>query len=284
MVPNLFLIGAQKGGSTNLFAYINQHPDITPFGKEKEPNIFCASTEEEARERLANSFCGENESTYYIDGSVNYTRYPRFASSVRNIKNICGEKNLKFIYILRNPVNRLISNYFWNAERFGESRSLELAIKSEEQYVQTSLYDLQIDQYLKYFDISQFYFVCFEDFIKSPSQESNKIFEWLELDKVENFAIQNEKNSTNKTITRSARFPIVNNLIWSFHPLRRAINKIFPQKVIDRMVKLLTRVKDRQEIQNNLKQDLLEKYFLDSIQRTAQLTGLNLSKWLNHFK
>lgn len=288
LVPNLFLIGAQKGGSTSLFTYLIQHPDITPLGKAlgkgKEPNVFCADTEEQVYEQLSKASLEQTDCRYYIDASVNYSRYPRFSNTVRNVYKVCDAEKLKFIYIIRNPVDRLISNYFWNTDNFGESRSLEFALQTEEQYIKTSLYDLQIEQYLQYFSIDRFHFVRFEDFVESPCQTANSIFGWLGLDELENLSAKGKRGATNKNVTRAAKFPVVNNLIWSSRPLRTVINQLFTQSTIKRMSKFLTKEQVRPEVSTAFKRHLLEEHFLESIQRTSKMTGLNLSQWLDSFR
>lgn len=198
--PNLFLIGTQKGGSTSLFRYLCQHPNISSLGT-KEPNIFSANSLTEVKSRLSNYSFDLSKHKYYIDGSPNYTRYPRFSNTAENINTFCEKSQVRFIYILRNPVERLISNYFWNAQNFGESRSLENAIQKEEQYIQTSLYDVQIEEYLKFFALEQFYFLTLEQFKKNPFDESNKIFLWLELDCVDNLCYVEKLAQTQKVVT-----------------------------------------------------------------------------------
>ena len=39
-VPNLFLVGAPKCGTTSLYMYLKQHPEIYMSGN-KEPHFFC---------------------------------------------------------------------------------------------------------------------------------------------------------------------------------------------------------------------------------------------------
>ncbi|WGL15744.1 sulfotransferase [Microbulbifer bruguierae] len=281
LLPNLFLIGTQKGGSTSLFTYLEQHPEINSYGNLKEANVFNANSEKGARERLAALPVTGQDCQYRLDGSVNYSRYPRISSCAENIHAICRGAEVRFIYILRNPIDRLLSNYFWNVNHFGETRSIEQAVEMEAQYIDTGRYDFQIQQYLQYFDRSQFYFLRFDDFARDPRSEVKKIFAWLKLEPLIDLEVRKQRGKTEREQIRKPRMALLNWIIWKFHPLRALINRVFPQKFIRQAAKWLTKAQPGESLREEYKQELLDQHFRDSICRTEKITGLDLSDWLH---
>ena len=133
-MPNFIVIGAQKSGTSSMFSYLRQHPQIVrPIFK--EPYFFdrnyhrglgwygCNFPSRRAIDRLNDRFgrphlTFEATATYVFDENVP-------ARIARDLKT------RKFILLLRNPVERAISAY-WHARRMGiETRSLAEAMESD---------------------------------------------------------------------------------------------------------------------------------------------------------
>ncbi len=133
-MPHFIVIGAQKSGTSSIFSYLRQHPQILrPIFK--EPYFFdrhyhrglrwygCNFPSRRTIERL-NDQIGrphvtfEATATYVFDAEVP----ARIASDL-------GSR--KFILLLRNPVERAVSAY-WHARRMGkETRSLADAVEAD---------------------------------------------------------------------------------------------------------------------------------------------------------
>jgi hypothetical protein len=132
--PHFMLIGAQKSGTSSMFAYLKQHPQIVrPVFK--EPYYFdrhyhrglswygCNFPTRSAIDRMNDRhgrahLTFEATATYVFDEHVP----DRIASDI---------DTRKFIVLLRDPVDRAISAY-WHARRMGrETRSLDEALKMD---------------------------------------------------------------------------------------------------------------------------------------------------------
>lgn len=131
-MPGFILIGAQKSGTSSMFAYLKQHPQIVrPIFKElyyfdrhyhRGLNWYGCNFPARAAIERRNDRHGrphltfEATATYIFDADVP----KRIASDI---------ETRKFIVLLRNPVDRAISAY-WHARRMGrETRSLDEALK-----------------------------------------------------------------------------------------------------------------------------------------------------------
>lgn len=277
-VPNLFLIGAMKGGSTSLFDSLAAHPEIGRLHR-KEPNLFVQPDADAVRARLAEFPPPREETRYLLDGSVDYTRYPHYPRTPDTIRDFCGRDGLRFVYILRHPVDRLISEYFWMQGRYGQPRDIAEVIEAEPQYVRTSLYDLQIARYLRHFDRAQFRFVLFDDFVRDRPATVAGIFRWLGLDPALAEAAVRQRGATDKARTRAPRFGPLNALLWASPRLRKAVRERLPERTVRRLARLMTVEADRVEPAEAFRRELMERYFLGSVARAAEITGLDLSAW-----
>lgn len=277
-LPNLFLIGAQKGGSTYLASLLEKSPDIAFFSK-KEPNIFLQETVAQCWAKLNSCGVSDANAKFLLDGSVNYTRYPYFPHTARNIARLTDERRPRFLYIMRDPVERTISHYYYNRELWGEYLSFWDAIENDERYIWPSRYDVQIENYLKHFPREDFLFIKFETLISEGEVEYRRILDWIGARSPESFDIKDGKtNSTNKKITRTARFPKLNRVVRGSTTVRHIARRLpFAwQMTINRII---NKPVQREEISAADKQNLHERYFTETIPATEKLTGFDLSDW-----
>jgi hypothetical protein len=131
-MPGFLLIGAQKSGTSSMFSYLKQHPQIVRpifkelyyFDRHYHRGLDWYGCNFPARATIArrNDRHGrphltfEATATYIFDAEVP----KRIASDI---------ETRKFIVLLRNPVDRAVSAY-WHARRMGrETRNLDEALK-----------------------------------------------------------------------------------------------------------------------------------------------------------
>lgn len=278
-LPNLFLIGAQKAGSTNLASHLEQAEAIAYFGK-KEPNIFSQGSEEKCRARLAKFSIPIDAPEFLLDGSPDYTRAPSINNVPELIAAIVGKVNPKFIYTIRHPVERTISHYFWSRQRYGETYEFAEALERDQRYIDVSRYDFQIERYLKVFSRDRFHFVQFEDYVSDPLSRLPALLQWIGATMPDRFDPRPEFDAaTNKKETRKAIMPFVNRVAKRPGLVREIVKKVVPPGQHHRLANLMSKPVPRPQIPTHVKQMLLERHFAESIDRTSELTGLDLSNW-----
>lgn len=215
--PNLIVIGAQKSGTTSLHKYLNLHPDVFMSNPLKEPGLFLdfkfiqnylgsinlnvKSENDLLKNYMLQGYKGQRfigeSSTYYTLG-----KRAQIFEVPAKIKQT--NPKTKFIYIIRNPLDRIVSNYLHEKKR--ELTQLDLnrhvmnenPVLSDNNALSTSLYFSQISYYLTYFKKEQFKIILFENLIKDPFIELNKIFSFLSLPRLKEkprFKIYNKSRS-----------------------------------------------------------------------------------------
>jgi hypothetical protein len=125
-LPNFIVIGAPKCGTTTLCGRLASHDDVfltTP----KEPHFFGHSEAHKTWEWYTGLFVGVDGESAIGEGSTSYTRPDLAVKAARQIREAIPDCRL--IYIVRNPVRRLESDWKMRV-RFGwQSRSVSSAVE-----------------------------------------------------------------------------------------------------------------------------------------------------------
>ena len=175
---NLLIIGAARSATTSISRILATHPDIC-FSTVKEPQFFSKPDWREWLTQYERLFKCDNKKIY-AEGSTNYSKYPNFN---RNIHRDIFDYNpdMKFIYLMRNPLDRILSHYNFAVERGLTTSGINEEIDKNSIYIESSKYFHQIDHYLKYFTIDRFKLILFEDLISDPDKCIASLYDFLEI-------------------------------------------------------------------------------------------------------
>ena len=129
-MPNLFVIGAAKAGTTALYDYLAQHPDVF-LSRVKEPMFF--SREENYAKGLdwyeGAYFQGAEHYPVRAEATPHYLYWSEKVAP--RIKEAYAERLVKFVASFRDPVSRAYS-WYWNMVREGrEDLEFEEALRVE---------------------------------------------------------------------------------------------------------------------------------------------------------
>ncbi len=180
MLPNFLIIGAMKSGTTSLYSYLRTHPDIF-MPTNKEPGFF--SNEPVWNKGIIwyeSLFAGSENQKARGEASVNYTKHPYYENVPSRIQSLC--QDVKLIYILRSPVERIYSHYLHNVYAAIESLPFEQAIEKRPLYIQASQYYFQIEQYLDFFPRDNLLILILDDMKSNPLGTVKQVFNFIGVD------------------------------------------------------------------------------------------------------
>ncbi len=276
-LPNLFIIGAMKGGTTTLADHLSKSSDIEFFAG-KEAHIFNEPDRRGVDRRISEeSWRGSRTARFVLDGTPNYTRAID-GKSADLIKETLSETP-KFIYLLRNPLERTISHYFWARERYGESLSFIEAVQQDPQYIEPSLYPVHINKYLSIFDKRDFLFLDFHNFIADTEGTVRRVTQWLGALPPDSIETGIQHAATRKDVTRDAKYPTLMRAIRRNRWMVERIKKVVPDRQIKSVMRFMTREVPRSQISDEDRTFVQERYFSSVAADTEALTGLNLNHW-----
>lgn len=224
--PNLFLAGAPKCGTTSLFNWLAQHPDI--FGPvSKEPILFRRGlkmdykTSEEDRLAIYRDWSNER---FALEGTTHHFYSKTAAQEMSEVS-----PDAKVIIALRDPARATHSMYFQllftGAE---ELDSFEEALAAEEQraanlapirrgVADTLLYSRvysirdNISRYLDVFGKDRVHIALLDDMKSDPIGSLDAIFDWLEIDRAPAQTISTKKLNAAKTVRSRALLDLSTN-------------------------------------------------------------------------
>lgn len=190
--PNLFLIGAMKSGTTTLHELLARHPQIA-MSEPKEPCYFVAPDDlaEHWPEMWRKGFWrdeaaylalfdGKPGARIHGESSTDYTKRPRLDGVVDRLAAFAPRP--RFIYIMRDPVERTISHYWHMVELRGEQRAPLDAIVEEPHYTDVSHYADQLAPYLERFGRDSVLALTFEALKRDPQAVVREVCTWLGVD------------------------------------------------------------------------------------------------------
>jgi hypothetical protein len=187
--PNLFLIGSMKSGTTYLSELLGGHPEVF-MSSPKEP---CHFVDQKvlrrvwrdmweqgywrSEDRYLSLFAMAGEAKVIAEASTAYSKVPRFAQVPERILNF--NPQARFIYIMRDPVERAISHYWHRVRWWRERRSMLVALRSDPQYLEVSYYALQLSAYLRHVARNRIYVLTLEELLADPAEQIARVYDWL---------------------------------------------------------------------------------------------------------
>lgn len=142
----LFIIGAQRSGSTYLFHLLDEHPEISlvkPVRPEPKTFLSDASLVSSLDEYFDRYYGSVGSKVKYIGEKT--TSYLESVEAARRIHACCPEARL--LVILRNPVDRAHSNYRFSVENGIENVSFRKALAVETERLQNTTYRTSVNPY-----------------------------------------------------------------------------------------------------------------------------------------
>jgi hypothetical protein len=179
MRVSFMVIGAHKCGTTSLARQLAGHPQIC-FCAEKEPGYFHKTDDwrvgiddyHHLYSPRPGQICGE--------ASTFYTFLPEWLDTHKRLYDY--NPDLKFIYIMRQPVERIISHYAHNLVRSIDTAPPEWTVLNRPSYLNRSRYAVQIRPYLELFERENVLLLIFEEYTADQIAGLQQVAAFLEID------------------------------------------------------------------------------------------------------
>lgn len=265
------IVGAQKCGTTSLSQILSRHPSIICCSK-KEPMFFSSADNWEQDISDYHALYPWKEGALHFEASTSYTCYPH-----QNL-NIWEDlysynPDLKIIYIVRNPIDRIISSYVHSYERgYINVRNIEQAIIEEPILLDMTRYATQILPYIEQFGRDRVEIIFFQDFIKNRNSTIEKLCDFLEINSGD---LSNTKNvHANKSMGNFRIHHKYDEPNFMLAPVKKS----FPQ-----LWKLITdnsaRYFKKKPVLSSRFQEVILYLLRNEIDELEKITGRNLDSW-----
>jgi len=269
-LPHFIIIGAMKSATSTLQDQLIQQPGIFMCDP-KEPNFFSDDEQYSKGVKWYNDLFDKSpEKSLLGEASTHYTKLPTYPETVNRINKDLS--NTRFIYVMRHPIDRLISHYIHEWSMGNYKCDINDAIRQYPELVNYSRYAMQLEPYFNVFGRNNILPVFFDRLIKHSQSELERVCKFIGYKGVPSWKYDlKAKNVSNKRIRR---FPLYNLLIES--SMASSIRRKIIPKQLRKMVKAKLRMQDRPVI-NEYNTKELESLFNQDLEKLGKLLELELN-------
>ncbi len=286
-VPDFFIVGAPKCGTTSLFEYLREHPRV--FLPPKEVHFFGSDLHpaDHVREEsdYVRLFASAPTATRVGEASVWYL-YSRHAA--REIKRF--SPHARIVISLRDPVDMIHSLHshllyagiedipdFERVIHAEMAAGRLLPLWNGVRYLAAATYSGQVERYLDVFGPDMVKIILFDDLRRDPSGVYREICQFLDIDASHEPVLRIV--NPNKTVRSATLRTIMRRPPAAIKAVGRVL--IGPgrrQRFLDRLQRLNTRQVRRPAMAAHLR-TRLRSYFAADVERLGRLLNRDLSAW-----
>lgn len=297
--PDLFLVGAPKCGTTSMYEYLRQHPQIffpyddDDYWRTKEPNHLCpeiglseAYSIKDRKDYLG-LYASSGSAVWRGDASPYYL-VSELAPMA--IKELCSAPRI--LVMLRPPVAMMRSYHqdlvrihledkldFYEALDWYERMGHQLAsdgVPNEppyRDYIGMSRFAAQVERYLELFGRDAVKIVLLEDMVSRPQQTYREILEFLDVDNTfcPELRVYNETPHQG-SIERMATS------IYKHTGARHVAQRLFPYAARRKFLSWI-RKHETKRAEPDPRDERLRQQCADDVERLSELIGRDLSHW-----
>jgi len=300
MLPTFLLIGTAKAGTTSLYHYLRQHPDVF-MPEVKEPRFFAYVDDPPAMVGPGDAASNEESGAVYTleeyralfpesigasavgEASVNYLYSETAPARIHE-----HLPDVQLIAVLRNPIDRAYSHYL-HLLRAGREplQDFQAALEAEEErrregwewswhYTRMGFYHEQLSRYLDHFDREQLSVYLFDEFKADNLGVTRDIYRSLGVD---------DGFEPADSITHAKTGVPISDWFQSFilnpdHSLRRAARSVLPEEVRTRGMKVLQNLNLSKPPMDASVRSMLADRFAEDVHQLESLLDRDLSHWL----
>lgn len=289
-LPTFAVIGAAKAGTTALYWYLDEHPQIA-MSPLKETNFFAYGTDEHGRllygdpdlHRFPVRSIEEYEGLFPSDGrhraigeaSPIYIECPqaaeRIATTVPEMRIICG---------LREPVDRAYSDYLMYLRsrglRFDPDRDLTPSAawaRPDSHWMRIGRYHEMLTPYFERFPHDRIHVFLFDDFTRSPAGVAADIYAFVGADPGFSPDLDTPHNVGGVPANMLVERLLTNKAV------RRVVEPLVPTGAVNAIRRFRTRNLQKPPPMPPALHEELQAPFLDDIRKTSDLIGQSLDRW-----
>lgn len=300
VVPNFLIIGAPKAGTSSIYHYLKQHPEVY-MSPVKEPHFFSFENEEinfqgpGDRERLQGTVTRWEDYLKLFASVGNEiaigeasTTYLGNSKAPQRIKHYLPQ--VKLIAILRNPVDAAYAS-FLHLVRDGDETLPDFALALQQEparisknwediwhYKNRGFYYSQIKRYFDLFEREQIQVYRYEDWQNNPQNILTQIYQFIgvKTDFKPDMSVRHNVSGMPKNAT-------LNRLLLKPNPLKSTFNFFTPKPLRNSMATYLKKWNfngyQKPKLSIEIKQKLTQEY-REEITKLQDLIEQDLSIWL----
>lgn len=175
--PDFIVIGAMKSATTTLHEQLARQPGIF-MSRPKEPNFF---SDDAIHARgwswYSSLFQPAGEADLRGESSTHYSKLPTYPRTVDRLARDLPQ--LKLIYVMRHPIDRLVSQYVHEVTAGRIAVDLREGLERHPELIDYSRYSMQLQPFLDAFGFAAVLPVFFPRLVSRSQEELERIGRFL---------------------------------------------------------------------------------------------------------
>ncbi|MGL5834102.1 MAG: sulfotransferase family protein [Waterburya sp.] len=263
------IIGAMKSGTTSLFYYLTEHPEIAEI-KNKEPHFFSYEANfAKGIEWYKDMWDWQSTNRIALEASTTYAMYPKYGNVAARIASI-EDANFKFIYIIRHPFARVKSHI---RHLISEGFQEEVAIGEE--HLSYTEYAKQLDLYCELFGREKIHIMFLEDLQNNPQEQLCQICQFLSIDPNYEFTRINTVRNSKDTLNIN---PWIRNLYKNSSI--KTVGRFVPPEIRQKFYSLLSRPEPLEIVLSEQDKEIICQRLQPDFEKLRQNYGIDVyQKW-----
>ncbi|WP_201743617.1 sulfotransferase family protein [Roseiconus nitratireducens] len=275
--PDFIIIGGMKCMTSTLHSQLESRSGFC-MSEPKEPCYFSDDPVFQlGPEWYSQCWSSPNPGDLLGESSTHYTKLPTYPQTIERIRQTCPD--VKLIYVMRHPIDRLVSQYVheWTVGQVTDP--IDRAIETFPELIQYSRYEYQIAPFIEAFGPTQVLPIFFDRLRRHPESELQRIFAFLRAPGVpiwrRDLPSQNIGHERMRTSPWRDRIVYAPGISW----VRKSL---IPRPVRER-VKALWRLRDRPKLSEDSVAKLTE-IFNHDLDLLSQRLGIDPALTCRNFE
>ena len=180
-LPNFLIIGAMKAATTTLYRDLLLHPDVF-MPLEKEPDRLCDDfvLTDEGAASYKELFAKAGADQLIGEASTAYTKQPDCSGVANRAAKLLG-RDLKVIYLVREPISRIVSHHFHEHSNGLSRADINTAVREQSMFLDWTRYATQVSPWIAALGRSNVLILRFEDYVSDRRTSCAQFCEFLEI-------------------------------------------------------------------------------------------------------
>jgi len=274
--PNFLGIGVPKAGTTWLYKLADGHPQIWVPEYQREVHYFDRYYESRSVDWYGEFFPEYSDTSYKAVGEITPHYFYCSSARIKDISSALPSAD-KFILILRNPVDRLYSAFWFKKRTHNIKASFRDFVEENDTEIDRGFYAKYLKRWLEHFDLSQFLILTTESDLTSPEPTRRRVAEFL------NANPNNFPEDAGKSKSNTRYLPRFRNAYALALALRRQFRRLdiqWPQRIARRLgVKHWFGKRKVEKNMNKKVRKELHNLYYDDMEELRQIVNRDLSEW-----
>jgi hypothetical protein len=213
-------------------------------------------------------FAGADRERAVGEASANYSRYPTYPGVAERIAAVVPQ--VRLIYLVRNPIDRVLSHYLHDFANGREQRPLHIAVQQDDRYLAPSRYATQVEHYFRVFPAGQVLLLKTDDLLTRRAETVRRVLEFIGVNGNVHLRLDFEAHRSSEKLTRTRALTFAR---------QSRYRRLVPGPLRRRLRQLLAHPLDTSKVEMDTEtREYLVTQFVPDVRRLSELTDADFGR------